>query len=429
MAVSGVSAGTPVLAAAARGALVALVAVAFALAAPTLASAAPMTEGPTVEAPGLTAGPVITGAGLAWESARGILLTGRAGVTTVLAPPDEPNWDGVVGLAWFGRKWWALAQPSGVLAGRIGGKLAALPTLRRCNPATRSSSSAADGAEYVVAGEHLFAAEPRGCFTRRRTPAGRIVEVDLRTRRSRVLASIPGSVSQIAATGRYVAVAYRRETSRAPAHTGPPAAEPRLLVRVLDTATGALIDEIAPPPHAEQFERVGATGLQVDEHGDVLVTAGCCAGSPGGLAHVARPLQRTGWWWARAGSRVGREVSLGSDPSLSDGRVAFYATNASGTGPAIDVENLLDGRSRTVVTFAGSAGSESLALDGESLAWAQQSTVINVTQPVRASSCTIVPLGPVELGALNLRSIAAPVVVTGAPIPPQYANEPPCFEP
>ena len=343
--------------------------------------------------------------------------------------PGAANWNGEVDLTWFGRKWWALARPSGVLAGRIGGRLERLPTLHRCNPATPSPSSAADGAEYVVAGEHLFAAEPRGCFTRRSTPAGRIVEIDLRTRRSRFLTTIAGPIFHIAAAGRYLAVAYLRESPRSPAHAGPPAPEPQLRVRVLDAATGALIDEVAPPSHAKAFERTRAAGLQVDERGDVLVTAGCCAGSPGGLAHAARPFERRAWWWARAGSTVGREVSLGGDAALSDGRVAFFSSNASRNTAAIDLTNLLDGRTRTVVTFEGTAGSESLALDGQSLAWAQRSTVINVTRSSHAYSCETVPLSPMELAAVNLRGISpAPVVVTGMPIPPRYAHEPPCIQ-
>ena len=346
----------------------------------------------------------------------------------VLARRDAPNWNGEVDLAWFGQDWWVLARPSGVFGGRVGGALAQLPMLRRCNPATRSASSAADGAIYAVAGDHLFAAEPRGCFTRRSEPAGRVVEVDLRSRRARVLASVPGSIAHVAAAGRYLAVAYLREAPRSPSQTGPAAAEPRLLVRLLDAATGAVIGRVAPPSNAPQFEREGADGVQVDEHGDVLVTAGCCGASSGRLAHTAQPRQPAGWWWARAGSRVGRDVSLGKDAALSDGRVAFLSSNAGRNGASIDVKNLLDGGTRTVVNFSGSAGAASLALEHESLAWAQQSTVIDVTSSVHAYSCAIVPLGPVELARLNLRTVPpTPVVVTGAPIPPRYANEPACI--
>ena len=52
--------------------------------------------------------------------------------------PDAPNWDGFVDLAWFGRDWWAVARPSGVFAGRIGGPLRELPLLHKCNPGSSS---------------------------------------------------------------------------------------------------------------------------------------------------------------------------------------------------------------------------------------------------------------------------------------------------
>jgi hypothetical protein len=86
------------------------------------------------------------------------------------------------------------------------------------------------------------------------------------------------------------------------------------------------------------------------------------------------------------------------------------------------------------VVFSGSAGPDGLALSGEDRAWAQQSTVFNVSGGPAAGGgsfeeCKEVPLGPVELASLNLCDTPSPpVLVSGVPIPPQYANEPPCIE-
>ena len=412
----------------AHATLVAIVVAVLMLAWPVAASAVLPADGSSVDAPGLTAGPFITDAGLAWESSHGIMLTSSAGRSTVLARPDAPNWDNLVDLAWFGREWWVLARPSGVLAGRIGGQLRALPLLRKCNPGSTSIKPGVEVAQYAVSGEHLYAALPSVCLARRGAPFGEVVDIDLRSRRWRVLAPMPGTLDYLAASGKYLALAYWRSTRHS-------TAERRLFVRVLDAATGTLVNQITPPRKTGGEGSSRTSGIQVDDHGDVLVTEGCCGTSPGQLAHLAQPLQIKGWWWARAGSTVGQETHLGSDAVLSDGRAAFLSTDASDPeSTTIDVRNLLAGTTRTVVVFTGSVSANSLALSGNGLAWAQQSTVVNVLSGPTAGggsfeSCTPVALSPLELASLNLRDIpSSPVVVSGAPIPPQYANEPPCIE-
>jgi hypothetical protein len=200
-------------------------------------------------------------------------------------------------------------------------------------------------------------------------------------------------------------------------------------VRVLNAATGALVNQVTPPASAPDFVRNDASGIQVDHYGDVLVTAGCCAASPGVLAHVAQPFRQLGWWWARARSTVGQETRLGSTAVLSDGRVAFFSSDAwNRGGQTIEVRDLLHGTTRAVVAFSGSMRADGLALSGNALAWAQQSVVVNVVRGVGFEGCNDVPLSPVELASLDLRHIrSSPVVVGGVPIPPQYANEPPCI--
>jgi hypothetical protein len=406
----------------------ALVAAALVLAWPVAASAVLPAAGSNVDAPGLAAGPFITDAGLVWEGPEGVMLTGFAGRSSVLSPPGAPNWDNLLDLAWFGRDWWAVARPSGVFAGRIGGPLRELSLLGRCNPGSTSLTPGADAAQYAVSGDHLYAALPNGCLGRRTAPFGEVLDVDLQSHRSRVLTPMPGALADMAAAGKYLAVAYRRSPPRS-------TTEPRLLVRVLDAATGALVDEITPPRNTGGIGPNSISGIQVDDYGDVLVVAGCCGASPGQLAHVAQPAERKGWWWARAGSTVGHEVRLGSEAVLSDGRVVFLSADPGSPERAtIDVMNLLAGTARTVVAFSGSAGPDGLALSGEHLAWAQQSTVVNVRGGPAAGGgsfeeCKEVPLGPIELASLDLRDTPSPpVLVSGAPIPPQYANEPPCIE-
>lgn len=377
------------------------------------------------DATGLTVGPSITDAGLAWENSEGIVLTNSAGRSTVLASTDAPNWDNFVDLAWFGRDWWAVARPSGVLAGRIGGPLHALALLRKCNPGSKSIKPGVRMTQYAISGEHLYAALPKGCLAHRVAPFGEVVDLDLRTRHWRVLTAMPGPLDYLAASGRYLALAYWR--------TSHSTAENHLLVRVLDAATGTLVNRITPPPTSGARSN-STSGIQVDGHGDVLVTEGCCGVSPGQLAQVAQPARKEGWWWARARSTVGQEIHLGSDAVLSDGQVAFFPTDVSNPGGMrIDVKNLLAPTTRTIVAFSGSISAEGLALSGNELAWSQQSTVLNVVRGQTADGgsfeeCKDIPLGPIELASLNLRDIpSSPVVVSGVPIPAQYANEPACI--
>jgi hypothetical protein len=396
------------------------------LAWPVAASATPRSGEAGFDAPGLTAGPFITDTGLVWEGKQGVVLTSFAGRSRVLLPPDAPNFNDELDVAWFGRRWWAAARPQGVLAGRIGGGLRELPLLRHCNPGSPRFEPAV---HYAISGEQLYAALPRVCFARRRAPFGVVVDVDLRSRHWHVVAPIPGTLDFLAVSGKYLALAYWRSAQR-------PTGEARPLVRVLNSATGALEDQLTPPRSTGAGAPSGTSGIQVDERGDVLVSEGCCAAPPGRLAHAAMPpAPRKGWWWARAGSKVGHEVKLGEGAALSDGRVAFFSTEPRGSeNPTIEVRNLLAGTARTAVVFTGSASAESLALSGEELAWAQQSTVVQVlSRPTPGGgsfeSCTRVALGPIELASLDMRSNpTSPVVVGGVPIPPQYANEPGCVE-
>jgi hypothetical protein len=394
--------------------------------------AASAVDGSSVDAPGLTAGPFITDAGLVWESPHGFVLTNSRRGSTVLAPLDAPNRADHPDLAWFGLDWWAIARPEGVFAGRIGGPIRKLPLLGKCNPATTPE---AEMVQYAISGHHLYAALPKGCLARRSAPSGELVDFDLRSHRSHVLTPMPGTLDYIAASGKYLALAYWRSPQR-------PRTERRLLVRVLNDTTGAVANQIRPPPTISGNVRSSMpSGVQVDDLGDVLVTKGSCGEPPGPrLAHVAQPYRPPPeWWWARAGSKVGHRTQLGNDAVLSHGRVAFFTAGdcvfglPGSPGGTIEVKNLLAGLTRTVVVFSGSLAAQGLALSSNRLAWAQESTVFSVVRGVNPGGgsfeeCGYVPLSPVELASADLRHVpSTPVVFRGAPVPPQYANEPPCL--
>jgi hypothetical protein len=403
------------------------------LAWPATASALP--AGVTgVDAPGLESGPFITRAGLVWESQRGIVLTDRQGSSRVLAAPDARNWEGSVDLAWFGSDWWVLARRSGVFGGRIGGPLRRLPLLRRCTPASPSVKPGLLQVQYAVSGEDLYVALPKACLSVRGASQAEVLDIDLRSRRSRVLARVPGLLDGMAASGRYLAIAYSQNVSLLRAERPPH-------VRVIDATTGAVVNRVTPPPSTPaRPEANGVSDIQVDAYGDVLVAATCCSVAPGQLAHSAQPpLQRTVWWWSKAGSKVGHEVHLGDDAVLSDGRVAFFSSSAgSADDETIDLTDLRSGATRTLVTLAGTLnasggllgrGALRLALSGDSLTWSQQSTVLEVTSTRYSETCRSVPLSPVELVSIDLRRMpSSSIVVNGAPIPSQYANEPACIE-
>ncbi len=418
-------------------ALVATLVVAVSLlGAPGPASAALPADGSSLDAPGLSAGPFITAEGLVWEGPDGTMLTRADGRSSVLAPPGPlppSNGEYVADFAWFGRAWWVHALASGVFGGRIGGPLRRLPLPEWCVPGSTGVGSERDGELFAVSGARLYVALQPPCFVRRSAPHGVVLTIDLRSGRSHVLAALPGALGYMAAAGRYLALAYHPAPRHRTARPGPtqPSPEPGLAVRILDTASGKQLGSVSPPAPVGESRRDEPSGVQVDERGDVLVTLNCCDASPGVLGHIAQPyFPPHEWWWAKPGARVGQPARRGSDPVLSDGRVA-YLSQASvwGVHNEIDVTDLRDGFTRTAVSFDGSAAALGLAFSGNGLAWTQWSSVLDVIDAPGTESCVQVALTPVQLASLDLRRLpAAPVKVAGVPIPPQYAHEPPCIE-
>jgi len=375
----------------------------LALACPFSAGAAVPAPLPGVAAPGLTAGPVVTDAGLVWQSSTAIELTDAAGNSTRLGSVVGTPAMGAFDDAWFGLGWWVLVRPSGVFSGPIGGTLRKLSLLQRCHAKL-----------YALSGEQLVAALAGGCSAGH-TSRGALVEIDLRTHRWRVLAPLQGAPASLAASGSFVALAYWRHGGEAPR-----ASRARLFVRVFDTQTGALVNQIAQPASVPSFAHIG--NVQVDPSGDVLVTTEPPAEPVGG--GPGPPSGEDWWWWAKPTATVAHllfDHLRGAHAELSDRRVAFFS------GDSITVMDLHSGSTRTIVTFAGTATPYYLGFSGNELAWAQQSSVWNVTVAGSLTTCTRVPLTPTQLVGIDLRSIgSAPLVIDGAPIPPQYANEPVC---
>jgi hypothetical protein len=372
---------------------------------PFSAGAAVPAPLPGIAAPGLTAGPVVTDAGLVWQSSTAIELTDAAGNSTRLASVVGTPAMGAFDDAWFGLGWWVLVRPWGVFSGPIGGTLRKLSLLQRCHANL-----------YALSGEQLFAALAGGCSAGH-TSRGALVEIDLRTHRWRVLAPLPGESASLAASGSFVALAYWRQGGEASR-----ASRARLFVRVFDAQTGALVNQIAQPASVPSFALIG--NVQVDPSGDVLVTteppAEPVGGGPG-------PPSLEDWWWAKPKATVAHllfDDLRGAHAELSDRRVAFFS------GQSITVMDLHSGSTRPIATFPGTATPSYFAISGNELAWAQQSSVLTCTAAGSLITSTRVLLTPTQLVGIDLRSIgSAPLVIDGAPIPPQYANEPPCVIP
>ncbi len=266
----------------------------------------------SVEARGLTAGPFITDAGDVWDSQSGVMLTNHTGVSSILAPADAPNWDNFVDLTWFGAGWWAQARPSGVLAGRIGGRLRKLALLSRCNPGSPKIPPAT--AQYAISAGHLYAMLPAPCFANARPDGGVVLEIDLRSRRRRVLARVAGTLDDIAASGKYVAIAYtRRSVARGiPSRPEHPARRTTVLRARHQRRDGRTGQPVNPPP-TPGISQSNASGLQVDNHGDMLRDRPAAAQRPGCSRMSRNQIRSPNGDRQSRRSSVGIEAELGRD--------------------------------------------------------------------------------------------------------------------
>jgi hypothetical protein len=380
---------------------------AFVLITVTLANTnATLAAGGPLAASGFTTGPLITDQGLVWEGSAGVLLTRSNGTTSVLAKRGMPNWDNVIDQAWFGSRWWVIADAGGVFTGRIGGRLKRLRALARCNPGSKivpvDPAGGTSSPVFVISGEDILAALPRPCAPLGHLTPETLVRIDLRTGASHVIADLSAVADGIAAAGRYVALALTLGT---PPEVGREAA-PHRVVRVFNALTGALIRQITSPVQDE-----GAAAIQLDAADDVL--GGCCQAATGELAQTAQLARIERYWWAPAGAKAARQVQLGEYAVLSDRRIAYISSGTHGD-PVIDVRDMRDGQTRTAVTFAGTVRLAGLAQSESTLAWEQQSFGLMTS----AGRCLSAELTPPQLMSIDLRTLAGgPLAIVGPESP------------
>ncbi len=332
-------------------------------------------------------------------------------------------------------RWEARVSNGHVLAGRLGGRLRQVAPLRRClplRPASGAIGPSAQASELLLAisGERLFAVVDPRCLHRAGYGRAAIIAINLKTRSWSLLIPIPaGAIGLAAAEGR-LAVTLASTTA------SPRAA--RATVVVYDTHTQRRLFRISVP---QTQERVLSLVTAVDSLGDVLVTVT--------NHHPPPSTQASSGWWATprspaahalpalitTGPAISSSGARGEPPrtgaaALSDGRVA-YATGSGYEGERIEVLNVRNRRTRTVIQMRSEMWLLGLDFAGDALTWAQQSAVPEGSGgPVPGGgtyfSCVIKPLGPAELRFVDLRSVTASGLVVGEPLP--AADQPPCTQ-
>jgi hypothetical protein len=335
----------------------------------------------TGDAPGFSSGPRFVSGGLLWSGLKGVSLSTAAG-TRLLVPGAE------LSAVLVEDGWTVRVEPTRLEVGRTGGRLAPVRALRRCRAGTPEDWLDA------LAGGNLYTIVRASCISQRAGNAQFLVRVRLGSGALHAIARVPSGALALVAAGRRLALTYKS--------SGGPAG--RVRVEILDASSARLLYSVTAPP-STNLNRYGET--QMDSAGDVLVSGFQLIPPPGPAVAFA--------WWGNARTRVGR--ALGPTASvaaaLSDGHIA-YATNRGGV-EHIDLLSLATRKTRTMVTFPGSARVEGVGLDNTRLAWAQQS----YGYTTQGSGCaSLDAVGSAELAETSLSSSGPPVVVKGVPVPP-----------
>jgi hypothetical protein len=363
---------------------------------------APASGARITVASGLDSGPQITGSGLVWHASSAEMLTGRRGRTRKL-----PGGSGFA-LTSPTSDWMVVVGNRRILAGRIGGRLAAVAVLRRCRPPIAAGwFGDPRGALLALSGSRLYAVINPRCLRRPDHGKWMLLSIDLQSGSSRLLTAVSKLTVSLSASERRVAVTRLRRASSS-----------TVLVIMRDAADGRRLSEVAVNTRMVRVERVST---QVDDRGDVLVLSSFFRPPAGGSVG----------WWAKRGGPV-RELGLLAGPSgaaLSDGRIAYARKSESGGQQRLVVLNLRRGSSRVVADFVGEAKVTGLDLSGGELAWAQDDTAPVVRSEVLANGatserCQVVQLGPVRLRSIDLRAVRGGPLQIGAPLP--VIDQPPC---
>jgi hypothetical protein len=224
-----------------------------------------------------------------------------------------------------------------------------------------------------------------------------------------VLARVPAGAVSVVAAGSRVALTYVADS---PLHGA--------RVDVVNAASGHALFVV-------RFRAIeslpGPVSTQIDSWGDVVLTSTMFIG----------PSELDEGWWGNQRNRVGRalgglEVGAYPEPfahvaippevavALSDGRLAYATYPHGGALETIDVRDLATNRTRTVVSFPGSAGVLGISLRGTQLAWAQQS--LGFTTPTTTAPCVTQTqaLGPVQLVSASI-DVSTPMSEPGQPVP------------
>lgn len=376
-----------------------------------------IADASSVTAPDFVAGPAITPVGLLWQQPAAQMLT-LAGRTRGLAAMAT----GALSAA--GSRWVVTNLDGAVSAAPIGARPEPISVLRRCRPISEElppPGSPSSHALLALSGSTLYAVVDARCMDRSVRTGHWLLAVDLRAGRWREVGVLSPGVAQIAAAGRYVAAMY------VPKSVSPTVAE--FTVAVLDASSGRRRYRTRMP----LGERPRSVGLQLDNQGDVLATST--------TFHPPAPIS-AGWWAtpgaprAHALSGLATAASVLGDPespgipkaaaAISNATIAYLTSgpNEGAREKRIELLDLHTDADRPLVEFPGELDLVGLDLGDGQVAWAQQPTVPEGRREGGTFSCTVKPLGPVELSTLGLRRTAESPEVVGPPLP--AADQPPC---
>jgi len=392
---------------------------------------APGAHASTFEAPGFSTGPLLTGAGLEWVGATGLMLrqssilpTGASGIP--LTASDS--------------RWVALRAKHGIQIGQPGGTWRQLAVLSRCQPIAPSPAAGRERVRapesvglVALTGAHLFAIVDPRCLRRRGYGRAAIVAVSLARGSWRLIAPAPREALALGASGERLAIATAGSVGSDGARVQPyvdvyNAHSGRLLYRVSNNSSGQM-----------SLQRLLSLQLSIDELGDVLI---------GEVYSTPPPVTRASFaWWATPASPHEHELTellttsggnssefaegyppATADAALAAGRIVYAM--GSQWEQKLELLDLQTDSLSTVASFPGEVGVMGLDLSPREIAWAQQSRLPEGRTEAQTDGtlfeCDVVALSKPQLVTVNLGALPPNGLTEGSPLP--AANTPPCTE-